>query len=132
MTSRWTPIARLQSQIRRPSEHTLRGRLRMRCVCGIERDVWLEDVESGRSTGCESRRCAARYHASLDIREMLAGWINRELELLKPHLSEEALELVRVERMRWTEEAIRDYLLARTAVFDLGPPPASRCFRARA
>lgn len=129
---RWTIVARLPSRTRRPSEYTLRARVRVHCVCGIERDVWLEDVESGRSTGCESRRCAARYHASHDIREMLTGWIGREAKALAGHLDAAAVERMRADRMRLMEESIRDYLRQRGSVYDLGPPPASRVFQRRA
>lgn len=130
---RWTIQARAKSQARRPSEYTVRARMHVRCVCGLEKIVWQEDLEAGRSTGCESRRCAARFHASLDIREMLTGWVDREVELLRPYLAVDVLSALQADRLGRIEEAIREYLRAPSrVVLDLGPPPPVTAFRKRA
>lgn len=70
-TGRWTILARAPSRQRRPSRPHLRARVVVRCVCGVQRTVWLEDLEQGRSTGCESRRCHARFLAVQDLRAKL-------------------------------------------------------------
>jgi len=80
---RWTILARVARARRRPSQPDLRERVRCRCVCGIERIVWLEDVTAGRSTGCSSRTCRARFAASAGVRDMLSRWATGELEALE-------------------------------------------------
>ena len=79
---RWTILARATPQPRRRSPPHLRARVHVRCVCGLAHTVWLEDIEQGRSTGCSSRRCFARYQASHDLRAALTRFIDREHEAL--------------------------------------------------
>ncbi len=140
-TGRWTIVARAVPLRRRPSVPAIRARVHVRCVCGIERIIWLEDLESGRSRGCESRRCAARFLASADIKEMLEGWIQRDraalcalgAEQLLDAPSLEALADVFVrERRLLVDEAVRDYLRPGTLKHDLEPQSASRVFCLRA
>lgn len=134
---RWTVLARAVPLRRRPSVPAIRARVHVRCVCGTERIIWLEDLESGRSRGCESRRCAARFLASADIREMLTGWVERErvaicalgVQQLVDGASLEALADAFVrERLLLVDEAIRDYLRPGTPMHDLEPQSASQVF----
>lgn len=73
MTScRWTIVRNLPSVPRRvsdPGRH--RRRARVRCVCGHERVIWLDDLHSGRSSGCNSHRCSARYEIALELEREL-------------------------------------------------------------
>jgi hypothetical protein len=82
-TGRWTILSRATSQPRRPSQPYLRAKVNVLCVCGVQRAVWLEDIEQKRSMGCESPRCRNKFAASGDVREMLTEWINAQLEALR-------------------------------------------------
>jgi hypothetical protein len=120
-TGRWTILSRATPQPRRPSQQYLRARVHVRCVCGVERIVWLEDIEQKRSTGCESRRCSGRFRASRDMRDMLTQWIELErLRLLAvsrvlPHRSRKEFERVALEvctdRLAGLDRAIASWLL---------------------
>ncbi len=79
--NRWTIVARLEPQRRRACETYERQRVRVRCVCGIERDVFLQELQTGRTWGCDSRLCAARYLVSADLRAELERWSTREQEV---------------------------------------------------
>ena len=143
---RWTIVSRAEPRPRR-AHGWQRARVHVRCVCGVERTVWLEDLEAGKSTGCVSRRCAARYHASEDVRLMLTVWLQREHDALvamavrcQPHARKQvealAAELLRA-RAHECDEAIRDYLRAPdlSAVIDEEddrPPPVVAFSRAAA
>lgn len=70
-TGRWTILARATPRRRRPSQRDLRARVHVRCVCGIERIVYLEDLEQERTSGCDSRLCHARFLAVQDLRAKL-------------------------------------------------------------
>ncbi len=111
---RWTIVARTARAQRRPGE-ALRERVRVRCVCGYERDVWLQDLQTGRSTGCDSRLCAARYLAADDIRAALAGWSEREREHLEARVGPRsalraALDELARERAQSIEHVIDAFL----------------------
>lgn len=121
-TGRWTIVARATPRVRRPSDpQKLRARVHVRCVCGVERTVWLDDVQQARSTGCESRRCLARYLASRDMREALASFIAAEQEALRASVAElnsteRAEEVARSFSVRASARAeclIAEYLRAR-------------------
>ena len=138
---RWTIIARAVPLRRRPSVPAIRARVHVRCVCGVERIIWLEDLESGRSRGCESRRCAARFLASADIRAMLDGWIDREATAIAALGAQQLVDQVSLdaladafvrERRLVADEAIRDYLRATGPRHDLEPPVLTRVFCQRA
>lgn len=96
--------------------------MHVRCVCGVERIVWLEDLEQGRSTGCESRRCSARFLASQDMRSMLTHWLELERDLLlelvhelRPCLRKElerAIATLCTERLSGLDDAISEWLRA--------------------
>lgn len=140
-TGRWTILARATPLRRRPSVPAIRARVHVRCVCGVERIIWLEDLESGRSRGCESRRCAARFLASADIREMLDGWVERDRaavvalgveQLVDAHALSTLADVFVRERRLLIDEAIRDYLRPGTPKHDLEPQSASRVFCLRA
>jgi hypothetical protein len=123
-TGRWTILARATSQQRRPSQPYLRARVHVRCVCGTERTVWLEDLETpDRTTGCSSRRCKARWEASRDVRTLLTTWALAELDALERLAKlQRAAELRRrieqvareqySERMRALDAYIADWLRA--------------------
>jgi hypothetical protein len=112
---RWTIVARRARVQRRPGEAP-RERVLVRCVCGQERVVWLQDMQTGRTTGCESRLCAARYLVADEIRTTLTGWGAREHQLLSGlkgpaarHLRSAIEELER-ERMQSIEQVIESFL----------------------
>lgn len=114
---RWTVVARAPSRVRRLSAPRVRARVFVRCVCGVERVLWLEDIQSGHSTGCESRWCAARYVAALDARKMLDSWVERELELIKREVvrfggqcDPALLSAIQQERAGHIDHAIAEYL----------------------
>lgn len=81
--NRWTIVQRLEPQRRRACEAYERQRVRVRCVCGVERDVFLQELQTGRTWGCDSRVCAARYIASSDVRAELERWARDERTLLE-------------------------------------------------
>ena len=113
-TGRWTIIARATSRPRRPSQPYLRARVHVRCVCGAERIVWLEDLETPeRTTGCSSRRCKARFEASRDVRAMLTEWALRELAALEhfAKLQKSAETRRRIERIARTQYTARLHAL---------------------
>lgn len=94
MGQRWTIVARCARGQRRPGE-AMRERVQVRCVCGFERVVWLQDMQTGRTTGCDSRICAARYLAAEDIRVALRGWSDHELRTLEDAVGPRATALRR-------------------------------------
>lgn len=94
MGQRWTIVARTARGQRRPGE-ALRERVQVRCVCGYERIVWLQDMQTERTTGCDSRLCAARYLAAEDIRTALRGWSDHELATLEAAVGPRATALRR-------------------------------------
>ena len=94
MGQRWTIVARCARGQRRPGE-AMRERVQVRCVCGFERVVWLQDMQTGRTTGCDSRICAARYLAAEDIRAALRGWSDHELATLEAAVGPRATALRR-------------------------------------
>ncbi len=91
---RWTIVARRARVQRRPGEAP-RERVLVRCVCGFERIVWLQDIQTGRTTGCDSRLCAARHLAAEDIRAALRGWSDHELATLEAAVGPRATALRR-------------------------------------
>lgn len=106
MHGRWTIVARTGRAQRRPGE-ALRERVRVRCVCAYERVIWLQDLQTGRSTGCDSRLCAARYLAADDIRTALSGWSEREREHLEQVVGpRSALRAALAELAREREQSI--------------------------
>lgn len=112
---RWTIVARAGRAQRRPGE-AARQRVRVRCVCGYERDVWLQDLQTGRSTGCDSRICAARFMAVEEVRATLSSWSQRELELLSGvvdpahHHLRDALALLAREREADVDRVVDGFL----------------------
>lgn len=94
MGQRWTIVARCARAQRRPGE-AMRERVQVRCVCGLERVVWLQELQMGRTTGCYSRICAARYLAAEDIRNALRGWSDHELATLEAAVGPRAIALRR-------------------------------------
>lgn len=111
---RWTILARASRARRRPSQPDLRDRVRVRCVCGVERIAWLEDVTSNRSTGCSSRTCRARFAASAGVRDLLSAWATRELEALEQMASQQR----RVEDQRRIQRMARAQYQARMSAVD--------------
>jgi hypothetical protein len=74
---RWT-VLKLAAPLKRAQSDTgMQSRAVTRCVCGHEQVSWLKDLELGRSAGCRSLKCRARYEAlgELDgaIDRLLAG-----------------------------------------------------------
>lgn len=130
-TGRWTVVARAAPMQRRPSMPALRARVHVQCVCGVERIIWLEDLESGRSRGCESRRCAARFLASQDVRVMLDSWVAKDRAAMLRAMAE-AVDHVTRARTRLIDEAIRDYLRPGAQVDELDIARTCTAFGERA
>ena len=70
---RWTIVCNLPPTPRRPSRQHDRQRARVRCVCGLECVIWLEDLHGGRSSGCNSHRCRARYEIAIELERELGS-----------------------------------------------------------
>lgn len=103
---RWTIVARVARGQRRPGE-AMREKVLVRCVCGLERIVWLQDMQTGRTTGCDSRACAARYLVADDIRHALSDWSERERAHLEQHVGpRSALRAALTELAREREQSI--------------------------
>jgi hypothetical protein len=75
-TGRWTIIRHEAPERRRPSCPQQRRRVLARCVCGLEKVVWTDDIVAGRSTGCDSHRCKARWEVACDFRKRLDAWLH--------------------------------------------------------
>jgi hypothetical protein len=122
---RWTIVSRATPQPRRPSQPYLRARVHVRCVCSLESVVWLEDIEQGRSGGCRSRSCHARFLASRTMRALLTRWIADERGALEELAGpEQAPELLRLADQLCTaqlarlDDVLADWLRAPVLAFD--------------
>lgn len=73
---RWTVVAPAAPARQRPSSPKLRPRTKVRCVCGVVRVVWTEDLERSRTTGCESRKCAVRHQVVQELASTLDNAAN--------------------------------------------------------
>lgn len=122
---RWTIVSRAKSLPRRPGRPCLRARVHVRCVCNHESTVWLEDIEQGRSGGCRSRSCHARFLASRNMRALLTGWIADERSELcalagpayAPELERLADQLCTAQLAR-IDDVIADWLRAPVLEYD--------------
>lgn len=122
-TCRWTIVRKLSPMPRRASDPTRnRPRAHVRCVCGFERVLWLEEITQGRSSGCNSHRCRARFEAARDVEAMLGS------RFVAAHKLHDRLA-------RWlSESGRRDRLEMREALEGLDDddddaPPTRACVR---
>lgn len=67
---RWTVVKRIAPAQRYGTSY-MRARVRVRCVCGEEKPVFVCDLRSGKTAGCRSRRCQDRYVAAKALRARL-------------------------------------------------------------
>jgi hypothetical protein len=81
-TGRWTIVSRALPAPRRSVRH-MRARVNVRCVCGVEQTIFLEDLEMGSSRGCSSRACMARFAVSADVRATMQRWSRAEKQRLE-------------------------------------------------
>ena len=76
--TRWTIIRRATPAQR---SGTTRRRVLCRCVCGLEQPVYEMDLSTGRTSGCKSTNCRARWEAAESLRgqveAMLAAFLRR-------------------------------------------------------
>ncbi len=69
---RWTVVS-YASPGRRSGDTYLRPRVLVRCVCRAERLAFEVDLKRGRTLGCRSARCRARWEASRALLDHLRG-----------------------------------------------------------
>lgn len=74
MKSRWSIVREAPAGVRDVNGGRSRRRVRVRCFCGHEAIVWLEDIEQERSHGCRSRRCLAHFEAAQAVRHAIERW----------------------------------------------------------
>lgn len=72
---RWTVVRRASPARRSSAEAYDRARVVVHCVCGRERYAFEVDLHTGRTQGCSSSKCAAKWEAVQGIREVMAGAI---------------------------------------------------------
>ena len=65
---RWTVLKKLPPAKHRPSDTGVRVRYLARCICGLEKPVWIQDLQRGRR-GCRSADCMAdeRAYKRIDV-----------------------------------------------------------------
>lgn len=79
---RWTVIKRMPPAPRRACAPTWsRGRVQVRCVCGIEKTVWVEDLIGGRSNGCRSADCRVAWQALILLRPEIESAFIRDVRV---------------------------------------------------
>lgn len=65
---RWLVIRAAPSMQRRPSGDRMRRRVTVRCVCGTEATVFVEDLDGGLSRGCRSNLCRVRHQVAEELK----------------------------------------------------------------
>lgn len=77
----------------RYSEPGLRSRVHVRCVCGHEQDVFESDLRSGKTGGCKTGACSARWHAAeqlrAEFRDMVTDMRTRLEAMLERYLAQD-------------------------------------------
>lgn len=68
---RWTVLRYAQPAKRRANDRGVRARVYVRCVCGREKLLWLEDLLGGRSAGCRSIKCQIRNDTASSLCRMI-------------------------------------------------------------
>ncbi|MGE0785992.1 MAG: hypothetical protein AB7S26_09915 [Sandaracinaceae bacterium] len=64
----------------RYGESGTRARVYVRCVCGHEQTVFVNDLQAGKSSGCRKGSCSARWTAVTQLRAYLDAAIDAFLE----------------------------------------------------
>jgi hypothetical protein len=73
---RWTVIRASSPAKESANDEGLRSCVLTRCVCGHEKVSSCRTLQRGKSTGCKSKTCAARWAASNELKARLDTWLD--------------------------------------------------------
>lgn len=73
---RWTVVRASSPAKESANDEGVRSRVLTRCVCGHEKVSSCRTLLRGKSTGCKSKTCAARWAASNELKVRLDTWLD--------------------------------------------------------